>query len=119
MELFGFANPNAVAVTQLEISPKNIRIGDNGFFSFNLKHTAGDTRKLRIEYAVYYMKSNGKQSRKIFQLTENQFETDKIYTYKRKQHFKNLTTRKHYIGKHRLALVVNGVEKAEVEFELV
>ena len=75
--------------------------------------------KLRVEYGVYYMKSNGKQSRKIFQLTENQFDSEKEYSIKRKQHFKNLTTRKHYIGKHRLALVVNGVEKAEVEFDLI
>ncbi|MFT5834791.1 MAG: hypothetical protein ACI97N_002431, partial [Cognaticolwellia sp.] len=52
-------------------------------------------------------------------LTENTFETDKIYAFKRKQHFKNLTTRKHYVGSHRLALVVNGVEKVEIKFELI
>lgn len=119
MELFGFANPKAVMVTQLEISPLKIPIGTEAYFSFNLEHSAGNTKKLRIEYAVYYMKSNGKQSRKIFQLTENTFENEKVYSYKKKQHFKNLTTRKHYVGLHRLALVVNGVEKAEVEFELV
>ncbi|MFK7946730.1 MAG: DNA alkylation repair protein [Saprospiraceae bacterium] len=119
MQLFGFANPDKVAITQLEISPQKIKIGDNGRFSFKLKHTENQPMKLRIEYAVYYMKSNGKQSRKIFQLTENQFDNDKEYTYERKQHFKNLTTRKHYTGLHRLALVVNGIEKTEVEFELV
>lgn len=119
MELFGFANPKTVSVTHLKISPQKIKIGTDGYFSFNLEHSAGETKKLRIEYAVYYMKSNGKQSRKIFQLTENQFESDKVFSYERKQHFKNLTTRKHYTGLHRLALVVNGVEKAEIEFELV
>lgn len=119
MQLFGFANPKKVSVTQLEISPKKILIGDNGRFSFKLKHSENQPMKLRIEYAVYYMKSNGKQSRKIFQLTENQFDNEKEYSYERKQHFKNLTTRKHYKGLHRLILVVNGVDKTEAEFVLI
>jgi 3-methyladenine DNA glycosylase AlkC len=119
MELFGFANPKSISVTHLKISPLKINIEDDGVFSFKLEHSAGKTTKLRIEYAVYYMKSNGTQSRKIFQLTENTFETDTIYEFEKKQHFKNLTTRKHYVGTHRLALVVNGVEKTEVSFELV
>ncbi|MFT6147813.1 MAG: 3-methyladenine DNA glycosylase AlkC [Saprospiraceae bacterium] len=119
MLLFGFDNPNEVYFTHLEISLLKIKIGNSATFSFKLKHTKGETIKLRIEYAVYYMKSNGTQSRKIFQLTENTFETDKIYAFKRKQHFKNLTTRKHYVGSHRLALVVNGVEKVEIKFELI
>lgn len=119
MQLFGFANPEKVAVTQLKISPQKIQIGDNGFFTFNLEHSESQPMKLRIEYAVYYMKSNGSHSRKIFQLTEREFDNDKMYSFERKQHFRNLTTRKHYAGLHRLALVVNGVEQAEVAFELV
>jgi 3-methyladenine DNA glycosylase AlkC len=119
MELFGFTNSDKVSVTQLKISPLKIEIGNDGVFSFKLEHSAGKTMKLRIEYAVYYIKSSGRQSRKIFQLTENTFETDRVYEFEKKQHFKNLTTRKHYTGLHRLALVVNGVEKVEVAFELV
>jgi 3-methyladenine DNA glycosylase AlkC len=118
MELFGFANPAAVEVSNLQITPKEIAIGTDGCFSFLLKHTAIKTTKLRIEYAVYYVKSNGSRSRKIFQLTEKTFESDKIYTFEKKQHFKNLTTRKHYKGKHELVLVVNGVDKERIDFWL-
>lgn len=119
MQLFGFANSNEVSVTQLKIAPLKVKIGSDAIFSFKLQHSASKATKLRIEYAVYYMKSNGRPSRKIFQLTENVFEKNKIYEFEKKQHFKNLTTRKHYTGTHRLALVVNGVEKATVSFELV
>lgn len=119
MQLFGFANPKKVTVTQLKISPQKIVIGDNGFFSFNLEHSELQPMKLRIEYAVYYLKSNGSHSRKIFQLTEKEFDNNKMYSFERKQHFRNLTTRKHYKGLHRLVLVVNGVDKTEVEFELI
>lgn len=118
MELFGFATSDKVTITDLEITPSAIKIGNDAVFSFTLQHSADKTTKLRIEYGIYYMKSNGTQSRKIFQLTENTFETNKIYKFEKKQHFKNLTTRKHYIGSHRLTLVVNGIEKNEILFEL-
>jgi len=118
MELFGFANPKTVEISNLTIAPTKVTIGTDAYFSFSIKHSAGKTTKLRIEYAIYYVKSNGSRSRKIFQLTEKTFESNKNYTFERKQHFKNLTTRKHYTGLHELVLVVNGVDKERVEFEL-
>jgi 3-methyladenine DNA glycosylase AlkC len=105
IKLFGFIYNKTISVTHLKISPIKIEIGSESFFSFKLEHSAGKPIKLRIEYAVYYMKSNGAQSRKIFQLTENTFETNEIHEFEKKQHFKNLTTRKHYVGTHRLALL--------------
>jgi len=42
-----------------------------------------------------------------------------VHSFKRKQHFKNLTTRKHYAGTHRLVIIVNGEEMLEREFELL
>lgn len=59
------------------------------------------------------------RTRKTFQFTENTFKTDTVYEFEKKQDFRNLTTRKHYIDLRRLVLVINGVEKAEVTFELV
>ncbi len=118
MRLFGFENPDLVTITDLTIKPEKIKIGTDGFFSFNLKHKAPQATKLRLEYAIYFVKSNGTHSSKVFQLTESVFENNKVYSIERKQHFKNLTTRKHYAGTHLLALLVNGVEQATVNFDL-
>ncbi len=40
------------------------------------------------------------------------------YDSLKKQSFKDFTTRKHYAGKHSLAVIVNGEEKAVVDFVL-
>ena len=74
--------------------------------------------KLRIEYAIYYLKSNGKQSKKIFQLSENNFSKNQSFSFARHQSFRDLTTRKHYPGKHKIAIVVNGREMVSSDFWL-
>lgn len=39
-------------------------------------------------------------------------------SFEKKQSFKNMTTHKHYPGKHTLAIIVNGLEKVTIDFEL-
>lgn len=50
-------------------------------------------------------------------IKESQFSPGK-HSLKRKQSFRNLTTRKHYPGPHGLVVIVNGIEKAQIEFEV-
>jgi hypothetical protein len=86
-------------------------------FSFLLK-TGNEPSRLRLEYAVYYVKANGEWSRKIFQLTEKIFSPNQTVTFEKVQRLQDFTTRKHYPGQHKLAIVVNGKEVAEKAFVL-
>ena len=119
MSLFGFGNPDAVEVKNLAMKDAVIKIGNSSSFQFDLQHDMPRKVKLRLEYGVYYMKSNGKQNRKVFKISENTYEPNKVYTIEKKQHFKELTTRKHYVGAHRISIIVNGVEKIMADFELI
>lgn len=112
---FGLAEAKGVSVEELKTDKKKIKIGDSLSFSFSLK--VKNETKLRIEYGIDFVKANGKTSRKIFKLSEGIFENG-VHTLSRKQSFKDLTTRKHYSGKHAIAVIVNGKEKAAVEFTL-
>lgn len=76
-----------------------------------------DAAKLRIEYGIDFMKANGITRRKLFKITENTYLPGE-YTYTRSHSFKQLSTRKHYPGGHRLAIVINGVEMTGIEFLL-
>ncbi|HEV7333472.1 MAG TPA: DNA alkylation repair protein [Flavisolibacter sp.] len=105
-------------LTNLTLSHTHLKVGDRLGFSFALI-TGPVSRKLRLEYAVYYKKANGKQSRKIFQITEKIFQPAQTYVFKKEQRFQDFTTRKHYPGEHKLAIVVNGQEMAEKEFVLL
>ena len=115
--LFGFGDPRFISIEELSLDRSILTIGEDIRFSFALKLETKDPYLARLEYGVYFVKARGKLSRKIFQLREASYEPGS-YIIARKHSFKDLSTRKHYPGIHRLAIIVNGLEKATVEFEL-
>ncbi|TND08906.1 MAG: DNA-3-methylpurine glycosylase [Bacteroidetes bacterium] len=118
LALFGHGNHDHAEIHDLKLDSTGIRIGENLGFSFSVSHSEKKVSKLRLEYAVYFMKANGKQSKKIFKISENSFEGGKKFTYKRTHRFRDFTTRVHYPGEHVIAVVVNGEEKARKKFLL-
>lgn len=116
MKLFGLAVADDIIVDKLKLAHDTIGIGEALPFSFNLTNKGKKPIKLRVEYGIDYMKSNGKGNRKLFKITENTYQPGQTYSFKRNQSFKNLTTRKHYAGRHTLAIVINGQELAAKAF---
>ena len=118
-QIFGLNGKVSCEVNNLKLSKSRIRIGERLGFSFELKATNKKPGTLRIEYAIYYVKFNGKQSRKLFKLSENNYHPDTIYSFKREQRFQDFTTRKHFPGKHKIGIVINGQELATKDFMLL
>ncbi|MBO9564449.1 MAG: DNA alkylation repair protein [Niastella sp.] len=116
MRIFGLAVADKIVVDKLKLETNSINIGDAMNFSFTLTNTSAKPIKLRVEYGIDYMKSNGKANRKLFKITENTYQPGQVYTFKRNQSFRNLTTRKHYAGQHALSIVINGQELATKKF---
>lgn len=116
MRLFGFGDPDSLSVENLVFAKTSLSIGQDQYFSFNLNVREAAECRIRLEYAVVYVKSN-KVSKKIFQICENSYKPG-IYSFKRKQTFEDMSTRKHYPGTHAIAIIVNGEEKARAAFEL-
>jgi len=57
MRLFGFGSIHAVEIKNLKISTHKIKIGESLNFSFELQNTSKTTSKIRLEYGIYYQKS--------------------------------------------------------------
>jgi 3-methyladenine DNA glycosylase AlkC len=112
---FGLEEAKGVKIENLKTEKKKIKIGNTLHFSFSL--FVKNETKLRIEYGIDFVKANGKTSRKIFKLSEGVYEKGS-FELKRKQSFKDFTTRKHYPGKHTVAILINGKEMAIIEFIL-
>ena len=119
LTIFGTANADKIEVEALQLSKNKLKIGEEFMFSFEINNTDKIHLTLRLEYIIHFMKSNGKTSPKIFKITESTFSSETKKQLIRKHKFANLTTRKHYAGKHQLAIVVNGDVKQMVDFELV
>lgn len=116
LRIFGFGTKHSADIALLRIEPKQIRIGENVRFNFFVR--AKKEEKLRIEYWVHFVKSNGSTSKKVFQIIETEFQKGSSKEFSRKHNFKDLTTRKHYPGKHKVSIVINGTEKAFSTIEL-
>lgn len=116
LKLFGFDSLNNFEVINFTIKDEKIKIGNSSEFTFQLNIKMKTL--LRIEYAIYFVKMNGTHSKKVFQITEKEFEKGG-YNFNKKHSFKNLTTRKHLPGEHFVSLIINGEEKRKTMFELV
>lgn len=116
MALFGYGDDPSVHVTDLKIVQNPIRIGEKITFHFTLQ--ADKPLKLRVEYAIDYVKARGTRNQKVFKITE--FETGATLHrgFVRSQSFQNMTTRKHYEGTHTLTIIINGIPKASIDFEV-
>jgi len=117
MMLFGYSNPENIHIKELRLVKSEIKIGDYLHFSFNLDVKEKENVKIRIEYRVDFMKSNGKLSGKVFKITENTYKPG-IIKYNRKHNFADMSTRKHYPGRHIIIIIINGEEKASIQFIL-
>jgi hypothetical protein len=115
LNLNGF-NPTAKAsVKEFTLSGK-VSIGDRLEFGFTFLSREKKSTRFRLEYAIDFQTKSGKISRKIFKLTENTFEPFEHIRILRKQSFKDLTTRQHFKGRHRLRILANGRELVGSEF---
>lgn len=115
LAIFGYSDPSIFGVENLSLDKTTLRIGDTLAFSFDI--TAAKKSKARLEYAIDFVKAKGKSSKKVFKISEKDYEKG-TFAVKRKQSFVEQTTRKHYPGTHQISIIVNGEEKAKQFFEL-
>ncbi len=115
LAIFGYSDPSLITVENLKLDKKALSIGDNLIFSFDI--TVEKKCKVRLEYAVYFVKAKGKLSKKVFKITEKDYDPG-THSISKKQSFQEQTTRKHYPGTHQISIIVNGEEKATASFEL-
>lgn len=116
LNIFGFADADNILVKDFKLSDKAVSIGDSLSFSFTI--SVKQTTKIRLEYGIDYVKANGKRNRKIFQLSEISLKEKQEKQYTKIHSFKERSTRKHYSGIHTITLLINGIERATMDFEV-
>jgi 3-methyladenine DNA glycosylase AlkC len=126
LALFGFAGTDASAGlidhAAIRLDRDRLPIGGRCEMAYEVRLTSRSRSpepvKLRIEYAVDYVRANGRTSRKLFFLTEKSLEDELQLKGQRTLHWADLSTRRHYPGLHRITLLVNGHEAAQTSLEL-
>ncbi|MCL2559637.1 MAG: DNA alkylation repair protein [Turicibacter sp.] len=116
LAIFGYDDGATIEVADFALSTDSVSMGDSLTFSFQL--SAVDDTKVRLEYGIDFMKANGKRNRKVFQISESTLKKGSQKIFSKKHAFADLTTRKHYPGVHAVTLIVNGVARGTLDFEL-
>jgi len=116
LAIFGFDDVTSIKASDFALESASLSIGEDITFSFAV--LAKEATKVRLEYGIDYVKSNGKRNRKIFQISEILLKENQKKFYTKKHSTADLSTRKHYPGTHSITLIVNGMERGKLDFEL-
>lgn len=115
LNFFGFTKPDAVKLNNFELN-SSVKLAKELNFSFSLK-SKRELGKLRIEYAIDFLRKNGTHNTKVFKLTEGIF-NQKEKSFSKKYSFKPISTRTYYKGQHKVCIIINGEVFAKEEFIL-
>jgi len=117
LKIFGYKS-QGLQVSDFSLASAQVEFGSSLEFSFSISNNATRTRKVRIEYAIYHLKKNGELTPKVFMISEREMDPGSQTKIERKHTIKPITTRRYYPGIHRVAVIVNGVEAAPIDFTL-
>ena len=116
LELFGFKYNKKINITNISFD-KKVHMGEDFNFSFELSNKK-DFGNLRIEYTLNFLRQNKKYSRKVFKISESNYNKSHLNISK-KYSFKKISTRVYYKGPHSIEFIVNGQSIKKCEFILI
>lgn len=117
-KIMGFETNPAYQIDEFKLLKQDIYMGEYLEFSFKIKSEKNTIQLINIDFQILYLKNNGKSQAKTFKLKELKLKPHEIITVTKKQLFKELTTRKHYMGKHEVGLIINGDKMSTTPFVL-
>ncbi|RBQ09922.1 DNA alkylation repair protein [Pedobacter miscanthi] len=107
-----------ILLSDFKILTPEIKIGESLEFSFSILNENPAEQKVRLEYAIYYKKQNGQNTKKVYKISERIYPAGASVNVVRKQKFVLITTRKFHLGDHQISMIINGAEKEISSFEL-
>jgi 3-methyladenine DNA glycosylase AlkC len=119
LAIIGAGGKPEVEIVDVRVNPPVIGLGEKITLSFAVKSRVEDSQRLVIDYAIDYVKANGSTSAKVFKLKALTLPGKATEQLSRGQHIKELTTRRHYAGRHAVHIMVNGERLASTAFEIL
>jgi 3-methyladenine DNA glycosylase AlkC len=116
LSLIGVKHSENYSIQSFALQKNVVKMLGDLVFDFALENKEPGA-KIRLEYALYFLKQNQSHFKKIFQITTKNFALGK-FSFSKKHSFREITTRKYNAGLHMISLVVNGIEIKKLQFEL-
>jgi 3-methyladenine DNA glycosylase AlkC len=118
IEVLGFQKGASVSIGKTCIQPSTPRIGDSVLIGFEIKNQGAKRDRILVDFQIHFQKANGKSSPKVFKMKTVELPPQGEVMLKKKISLVEMTTRKHYPGRHQVDAILNGVVKRIGLFEL-
>lgn len=108
LRILGFGDAADFAIADVRIAPEEVPAGGRVSISFNVRGTGPRARRLLVDLRVHYVKASGRASPRVFKLKSVELEPGGVASFRKSLSLADLTTRRHYAGRHRVEALVNG-----------
>ncbi|MDO6763312.1 DNA alkylation repair protein [Agarivorans sp. 1_MG-2023] len=115
--LLGYTAKPQIELEEFALLKPQVKMGDSLTFALAIRAKQAK-QKFVLDFAVHFVKANGKTAAKVFKLKNLSLNKDEMFAIEKQHSFKAISTRKYYPGEHFVALHINGQEIARLGFEL-
>jgi hypothetical protein len=119
LKVLGFGASAKVEIVNANIAPSRVKIGAAVTIGFEIYNSAKQAQSVLVDFRIHYIKANGKASAKVFKLKTIELMPQQTIALSKKVSLQEMTTRKHYVGTHRVDVVINGRATSLGDFELL
>jgi 3-methyladenine DNA glycosylase AlkC len=118
LQALGYGNVANVKIENIAITLENAKMGSSVQINFELVNQASKTAALMVDFAIHFIKANGKANPKVFKLKAAELAPKQSLTFSKKVSLKPMTTRTLYPGLHKVEVIINGQNTLIGNFKL-
>ena len=118
LALLGYTDATHIETSNSVITPRHTHIGKSVRINTTLHNQGSNSKALMVDFAVHYIKSNGKARSKVFKWCQIELESSSKKVLSKKLNLANLSTRTHFTGTHKVDIIINGQWSYLGEFQL-
>jgi len=108
LEILGLNKRARVAIFKVKITPRRPGLGEAVSISCVMHNSLAQRQQVLVDLRVHFIKASGKSSARVFKLKTVDLAPREAVVLTKTLSLADKTTRKHYPGKHRLELLLNG-----------
>jgi 3-methyladenine DNA glycosylase AlkC len=118
LQTLGYGAAAQVAVTEVQISPQRAVIGGKLGITLDLTSTSAQAQTICVDLKIHFIKASGSASAKVFKLKNVELAPWATQGLSKTISLAEMSTRKHYPGRHAVELVLNGQTRPLGDFDL-
>ncbi|MCC5807711.1 MAG: hypothetical protein JJU00_15410 [Opitutales bacterium] len=118
LAVLGYGSGAQVSVRNLSVTPARVRKGGSVTLAFEVVSSANHPQQVLADFRVHYVKANGTTRPKVFKLREVELAPGGSVSLQKSVSLKEMSTRRHYPGVHRIDILLNGKPHPAASFEL-